>query len=161
MRNAQVLEELGEAELDLLALQALELEDRLHVLLDRKAPKNGVFLRQVGDAHPGTPVDGEVREVPFVEMNAAGINRYQPDDHVEAGRFAGAVRTQQPDDLAARYFERDVLHHGPRLVALAQALRAQDAHFLASSEAAFGWITALTRPPGAPLPALTEKKSER
>src|SRR3954447_18693972 len=161
MRNAQILEELGEAQLDLLALQALELEDRLHVFLDRKAPENRVFLRQVGDTHPRTPVDGQMGQVAFVEVNTAGVDRDQPDDHVEAGRFAGAVRTQQPDDLPARYFERDVLHHGPRLVALAQALRAQDAHFLASSEAAFGWITAFTRPPGAPLPALTEKKSER
>src|SRR5437899_1568869 len=124
----------------------------------------------VADAQPRAAVDRQVRELGGVEVDAAGVDRYQPDDHVEAGRLARAVGAEQPHHLAAGDIERDVLHHGARLVALAQALRAQLAQpgaliglhfFSASAGLIFGWITARTRPPLDPLPALTEKKSER
>src|SRR5260363_357588 len=36
-----------------------------------------------------------------VERNLAGIERDQPDHHIKGGGFAGAVRTQQSDNLAA------------------------------------------------------------
>src|SRR5260221_13828040 len=48
--DVQVLEQLGEARLDLLGRGALQLEDRLHVLLHRQAAKHRVLLRQVGNA---------------------------------------------------------------------------------------------------------------
>src|SRR5258708_33175198 len=48
--DVQVLEELGEARLDLLGREALQLEDRLHVPLPRQGANHRVLLRQVGDA---------------------------------------------------------------------------------------------------------------
>ena len=44
-------------------VQALQLEDRLHVLLDRQAAENRSFLRQVGEAQARAAVDRQVREV--------------------------------------------------------------------------------------------------
>src|SRR5918992_5596198 len=40
MRDVQILQELGEARLDLVGGEPLQLEDRLHVLLDREAPEH-------------------------------------------------------------------------------------------------------------------------
>src|SRR3989454_7429289 len=170
MRDVEVLQQLGEARLDLGRLESLQLEDGLHVLFHREAPEHRILLRQIRDAQPRAAVDRQVRELGGGEGDAAGVDRYQPDDHVEAGRLAPAGVGQQPHPLAAGGVERDVLHHGARLVALAQALRAQLAQpgaliglhfFSASAGLIFGWITARTRPPRDPLPALTEKKSER
>src|SRR5438067_5004172 len=161
--DVQVFQELGEARLDLLAREALQLEDRLHVLLHRQAAEHRVLLRQVGDAQARAPVDRQVRELGLVEVDVAGVDRNQPDDHVEAGGLAGAVRPEQADGFAAVDLERDVLHHGARLVTLAQALRAQAAgavrlwrrrHF----SGGLGCSVARTRP-SPPLPGVTVKKS--
>ena len=40
----------------------------------------------------------------------AGGRRNQPEDHVDGGRLAGAVRTQQADDFTGTHFERHVFH---------------------------------------------------
>src|ERR1043165_8735133 len=125
VRDVQVLQQLHQARLDVGLRQALQLEDRLHVLLHREASKHRGLLRQVGDAQARAPVDRQMRELVAVEVDRARVDRHEPHDHVEAGRLAGAVGAEQADDFAARDLERNVLHHGARLVALAQALRAQ------------------------------------
>ncbi len=162
VRDVQVLQQLVEPRLDLAGPEALQLEHRPHVLLHGEAAEHRVLLRQVGDPQARAAVDRQVGELVAVEVDRARVHRHQAHDHVEAGRLAGAVGAEQADHLAARDLERHVLHHRAGLVALAQALRcsAGSFHFLASS-AALGWIVARTRPCGAPLPALTEKKSVR
>src|SRR5437867_12183618 len=50
VRDVEILEQLREARLDLAGLEALKLEDRLHVLLDCQAAEHRVFLRPVRDA---------------------------------------------------------------------------------------------------------------
>src|SRR5204863_9477932 len=122
-----------------------------------------IFLSHVRDPLARAALDRQMGELFAVEVDRARVHRHQPDDHVEAGGLAGAVGAEQPDHLAARHLERDILHDGAGLVALAQLLRAQLAHFFSSD---FGWIVARTRPGGCPsfalpLPALTEEKSER
>src|SRR5688572_3639529 len=154
VRDVEILEQFAQALLDLAGLKPLQLEDGLHVLFYGEAPKHRVLLGQVGDSQARAAVDRQVRELVAVEMDGAGVHRHEAHDHVEAGGLAGAVRPEQPDHLAARDLERDVLHHGARLVALAQALGAKLAHFF--SVEALGWMVARTRPWGAPLPALTE-----
>src|SRR6266850_1430904 len=67
-------------------------------------------------------------------------HRDRADDHVEAGGLAGAVRAEQSDHLAAADLERHVLHHGARLVALAQALRAQAARAVGSCRAGLAHV---------------------
>src|SRR3954468_1815223 len=105
-------------------------------------------------------MDRQVRELRLVQVNAAGVDRDEADDHVEAGGLAGAIRAEQAHHLTARHLERDVLHHGARLVALPQPLGAKEAavaglHF----SGGFGCIVARTRP--SPLPGVTVKRSER
>src|SRR5687768_17726880 len=57
------LEQFRQARLDFVARQALQLEDRLHVLLDREAAEHRVLLRQVRDAEPRAAVDRQVRKL--------------------------------------------------------------------------------------------------
>jgi hypothetical protein len=82
--------------------EALQLEDRLHVLLHRQAAEHRVLLRQVGDAEARAAVDRQVRELGLRRGGCCPRRRDQADDHVEAGGLAGAVRAEQPDHLAAR-----------------------------------------------------------
>src|SRR5512138_1363283 len=65
-------------------------------------------------------MNGEARQVFAVELDRAAVGGHEPDDHVEARRLAGAVRTEQAHDFAARDVERDVLNDSAGLVALAQ-----------------------------------------
>ncbi len=55
----------------------------------------------------------------------AGVGAHQADDHVEAGRLAGAVRPEQADDLAAADGEVHVLDDLARAVAFLQAAGGQ------------------------------------
>src|SRR6185312_11112184 len=55
-----------------------------------------------------------------VEKHRAEIGRDQPGDDVEACRFAGAVRAQQPHHLAALHRDVDVAQYRPLLEALAE-----------------------------------------
>ena len=56
-----------------------------------------------------------------VEHDRPVVRLHQAGDHVEAGGLAGAVRAEQPDRLAALQVDRDVPHHRPLAVALAEA----------------------------------------
>src|SRR5258708_6857048 len=73
--DVQVLEQLGEARLDLLGREALQLEDRLHVLLHRQAAKHRVLLRQVGNAEARAAMDRQVRDVRRGEGDGARRDR--------------------------------------------------------------------------------------
>src|SRR5690606_29162190 len=78
------------------------------------------LLRQVADAALGADVHGLGGDVGAVEDDAPGVRRHQPDDHVEAGGLAGAVRAEQADDFAGVQAQAEVAHHLARAVALAQ-----------------------------------------
>src|SRR5881227_2567992 len=60
------------------------------------------------------------RQILAVELDRPAVGRDQSDDHVEARRLPGAVRTEQPHDFSARDIERDIVYDGTGLVALAQ-----------------------------------------
>ena len=110
------------------AVEVLQFEDRLDVLRDRQLAEDRRFLRKVRQPAPRALVDRKVREVLAVELDAAAVGRDETDDHVEAGRLAGAVGAEQADHFAARHFERHVVDHGARLVAFLQARRRELTH---------------------------------
>ncbi len=62
---------------------------------------------------------GRRGEIGLVEMDLALIERHQPDNHVEAGGLAGAVRPEQSDDFTAFDRQRHVTHYLAPLVLLA------------------------------------------
>src|SRR4029077_3720617 len=74
------------------------------------------------------PVHREVADFLAVEMDRAVVDGDQTHDHVEAGRFSRAVGAEESDDFPARHFQRDVLDHDARAVALLETVDSQLAH---------------------------------
>src|SRR6266581_7440682 len=78
-------------------------------------------------------MDRHAGEIVAVELDRATIGGHQADDHVEAGRLARAVGSEQADDLTTADGERDVVNDGPGLVALVERGDRQRAHRGASA----------------------------
>jgi hypothetical protein len=55
-----------------------------------------------------------------IQLDSSAITGHKTDNHVEAGGFSGAIRPEQPHHLAFMNAERNITHHGTRLVFLAQ-----------------------------------------
>ena len=70
---------------------------------------------------PGAAVHRQARDVVAVHLDGAAVRRDQAGDHVEAGRLAGAVGTQQADHLAALERQADGAHDGALVEALGDA----------------------------------------
>ncbi len=81
------------------------------VFFDTEAGKNRRLLRQISDTHARAHVERERCHVIAVDLDHAAVGGNDAGDHVEYGRFAGAVRTEQPDGFAAGEIEADVPHH--------------------------------------------------
>ena len=104
------------------------LEYRHDVVSYREMAKYRRLLRQVPEPCPGTQVHRSIGEIGLVEMHGAGVARHQPDNHVEAGRLAGTVRTEQPYDLPALHGEADVVDDEAIAVALCESARGENGH---------------------------------
>src|SRR6185437_13053598 len=98
-----------------------DLENGADVVLDGEAAEDRGLLRQVADAETGAPVHRQIGDVVPVEADRADIGGDEPGDDIEAGRLAGAVRTEQPDRLAALHGDADVAQHRTLAKALAEA----------------------------------------
>src|SRR5207344_299198 len=79
-------------------------------------------------AELGATMHWQRRQFLLVEMDAAALAHDQANDHVEGGGFSGPIRAEQPHDLAARHFERQILHYLARFVTLGKAFNPQRAH---------------------------------
>src|SRR4029077_20903252 len=77
-------------------------------------------LRDVAETEACDLVGLEGPEIATVELHIAGRGSNQPNDRLERGRFAGAVATEQGDDLARVHLEVDVEQHLRAAVAGAQ-----------------------------------------
>ena len=132
-RNAQLVEQLDQALLDLRFGQALQFQHRAYVLGHGELAEHRGFLRQVREPQAGAAVDRMRGHVLAADGDAPGVGAHQAHHHVEAGGLAGAVGTEQSDDLAVGHLERDVFHDLARLVALFQPGGRETAHFFGAS----------------------------
>ena len=80
----------------------------LDVLAHRQAAKAVAVLKRAGQPVPAAPVRRPVRDVAAREQHRPGGRPVEPAEHVHERRLAGAVRADQPDDLAAPELERDL-----------------------------------------------------
>jgi len=163
VRDMQLAQQVFQALVDFFFGQVLQLKHRLHVLPHRQLSENRSFLGQIGQAQPCPAVDRKLADFRTVQADGSAVQTQQSDHHVEAGSLARAVRPEQAYHLAALHFQRYVMHHGTRFVALFQIAGLELAHpryrlvasgegaLPASSAAVRGWITARTRPSGLPL----------
>src|SRR5262245_8746225 len=72
-------------------------------------------------------MDRQSSDIALIDKYAAAIGGDQTDDHVEAGRLAGAVGAQQADNLAAHHVERNIADNSATLVTLPERSGAQAA----------------------------------
>jgi hypothetical protein len=113
------------------AIEALQLENREHVLLDRQPAEDRGLLRQIADAFTRAQVHGSLRDVVAVEHDPAGVGRHEAEDQVERSRLSRAVGSEQPDDLPRSDADRDVVHDAPAAVRLVERLPDEAARGLA------------------------------
>ena len=104
-----------------------EFDNGAQILLDSKAAEDRRLLRQVADAKARTLIHGQARHVMAIDGDRASVDGDEARDHVEAGRFAGAVRPEKTDDLAASQTHRDAADDRSALERFAQVLSEQAA----------------------------------
>ncbi len=127
MRDRELLQQFVEALLALLSVLLGDLEYGADVVLDGKAAEDRGLLRQVADAEPRAAVHRHRRDVVAVYLDRALVDRHEAGDHVEAGRLARPVGSEQAHSLARAHPERYAADHLPALVALGEAARDQRA----------------------------------
>src|SRR5881275_1159675 len=136
--NAEQLE-LGEHLVRLVAsrapFHAVALEDEEQVVAHRQLAEDGIFLREVPEAHPRPPMQGQPGQVLAAEKHLALVGDEKPDHAVEAGRLAGAVRSEEAHHLAGTDLEGDAVHDAAAAKALGEASRNEGAHRAPVAEA--------------------------
>jgi hypothetical protein len=70
------------------------------------------------------PLDGQ--RVDPEDVHATAVGTAQPLEALDGGRLAGAVRTEQTEDLAAAHLERHAVDGDRRTVGLVQVLDGDD-----------------------------------
>ncbi len=153
MPDPQLLQQLLQALLPGGPIQIVtRLEDRHDVGFHGQLAEDGSFLGQVAQTELRAAVHGQKGDVAVVELDCPGVAAHQSDHHVERGRLAGAVGTEQAHDLAVGHFERQVADHLARLIALGQAGRFERAHGFFSGSFGRGGMVKWTRCPGCAAP---------
>src|SRR5262249_49791913 len=82
----------------------------------------------IAHAETGAAIHRQLRNVLAGEVDLAVVGRDLSGGHAEAGRFAGAVGAEQPDDFADIDIEVDAVHDLAAAVELHQPPRLQDGH---------------------------------
>src|SRR6266542_2696948 len=128
-------------------LPVVAYECHLHVLGDRHRAEGGGDLKGAADAEAPDLARLETDDAAIGKFDVAMIGRELPIDHVEAGRFPGAVWPDQRQELAFADLEADILDGVHAAERLRQIAHAEHAHagFL---RAAARLLSAPTMPPG-------------
>ena len=82
-------------------------------------------LRHVGDPRPDDLVRGSPVDPAPVEVDASGAGPQEAGDGAQQGGLAGAVRSDQRDDLSPLHLERDAVQRRQAAIAGDQVLDAQ------------------------------------
>src|SRR5579885_355737 len=119
-RDPQFVEQRLQATLAFLLGQGQRLEHRQQILLDGQLAEDRRLLRQVADPAPRPLIKRQAGDLVAAQKYPALVRTQQTDQHVESGRLAGAVWSEQPDDLAGTDMRLDVVHDRAAAVALGQ-----------------------------------------
>jgi hypothetical protein len=91
--------------------------------------EHGRFLGQIAQAAAGPGVHCQQGDVLAIQLNHPPVGRDQADDEVEAGCLAGAVGSQQADNLSRFDSDAYALEHTTVAVALEKPCCLQCRHF--------------------------------
>ena len=81
-----------------------------------------------GQTRPADLMGGRMRDVGFADMDLAARDRQHSGDHVHDGGLAGAVRTDQADDLSGGHFHVHVFGRDDAAKGLGQVGQSERAH---------------------------------
>ncbi|MEY4138798.1 MAG: hypothetical protein RLZZ371_980 [Pseudomonadota bacterium] len=129
MVHAQVLQQGGQAFLDLGSVQCLSLlvmlqfQHGAHIVCHVEFAENGRLLWQITQAQARAPVDRHVFDRFTVNRDVARAGAHQSDNHVERGGLAGAVGSEQTHHFALAHGQRDVLDDLAAAVEFLQVMR--------------------------------------
>ena len=84
------------------------------------------FWKVRATPRPADAIGPQAGDIAAVQEDAAGVGRLEAGDQIEQRRFAGAVGTNDADDLALVHIEGDVSVGGQAAVALRQALNVKE-----------------------------------
>jgi hypothetical protein len=99
-----------------------------HVLQQRHAGEQREVLERAGDAMAGDAVRRHVQQVLTLEQHSALGRLVDPADDVEHRRFPGAVRPDQPTDLARVDREAESVKGGDSPESHGHALNVKQTH---------------------------------
>src|SRR6185503_5801240 len=99
-----------------------------HVFQHRHAVERPVVLEGAHHAARGDLVRREPANTVPREADLARVGAVRPGDQVEGGALAGAVRTDQPEDLAFVHLEAEIRDRGEPAEALAEVRYLEDCH---------------------------------
>lgn len=111
MRQVELRDELLQFLLLIVFAELGHLQDRLDVILYGHLAEDARFLRQVADTQLRAFVHRVVGDIFIVEEYLAGIGGDEPRRHVESGRLAGTVGSQQSDNLALLQTDAHIVDH--------------------------------------------------
>ena len=83
-------------------------------------------MEGAGDTEAADAIGPQAGDVAAVQEDATGVGRLEAGDQIEQRRFAGAVRTNDADDLALVHIEGHFSVGGQPAVALRQALNVKE-----------------------------------
>ena len=86
------------------------LKNSLYVLFDRQVAEDGRVLAQVGKAQACTLAKRKMGNVLIEKIDRPLVRPDEADDHVEESGLAGAIGTEQADDLPLLHFDRNTVH---------------------------------------------------
>jgi hypothetical protein len=97
----------------------LHFEDSEDIFLDRELAKDGWLLRQIADAvFAGPEVHGDPGDIDIIGKYLSGIGSDEADNDVKASSLAGAIGSEQPDDLPLGDFKVDPANYLPAFIGL-------------------------------------------
>src|ERR1700730_15222256 len=79
------------------------------VVEHRHPPEQGKVLKRAGDAQRSDAVRALGQDAFAAKADVAAVGRVEPAQAVEERGLAGAVRTDQPQNLSLGQFERDAV----------------------------------------------------
>jgi hypothetical protein len=101
--------------------------DRVHVGEDDQVLRDRQRAGEVdvagGEVHPAERLEAAVAQVLAEQVHRAPVGRDQPEEHVQCGGLAGAVRTEEADDLSLADLEADLVDSRDGAEALDQPAR--------------------------------------
>ena len=119
MGDAELGEQLVDERIAPLGLFLHQLHHGAQIALDIEAAKDRRLLRQIADTQTRALVHRQPRDVMTIQLDTSLVSLDEAGDHVEAGGFSCAVRSQKPNHLAALNTQRNVANNGAALEAFA------------------------------------------